>query len=79
MTLEIILLTTLYFNGEAQGQTVVKGFDSFQECYDYANLTMKDESLPEGYMAVYHCNFGGVKKGTENQEAPTLQRGKSKL
>lgn len=79
MTLEIVLLTTLYFNEQAQGQTVVRGFDSFQECSDYANLTMKDESLPEGWMAVYNCTFGGVKKGTENQIPPTLKNGESKL
>lgn len=79
MTLEIVLLTTLYFNGEAQGQTVVRGFPSFQECSDYANETMKSEEMAPGWMAVYNCTFGGVKKGTENQIPPTLKNGESQL
>lgn len=79
MTLEIVLLTSLYFNGGMVGQTVVRGFPSFQECAEYANEVLKTENLPEGYMAVYNCTFGGVKKGTENQIPPTLKNGESKL
>lgn len=72
--LTIILLLTLYHNGQLAGQNVVKKFTSFEDCVAFEKSY--DVAPPPGDEVSLNCTFGDMEPGwnTGGKSAATAKR-----